>query len=139
MKLYYFWTNIYFSSDMFYKYWYRMKNVLDSWSFYKKLSIEPHIIAKQFISNYKSIYAYYLLSCFLISPLCFLPWIVSYLPYYYLSSQGKFVNFCKLLAQPCSSSCGEKNWSTDSFIHSLKRNKIPHGAEVLVYVHSNLR
>ncbi|KAL5172115.1 hypothetical protein HKD37_16G044935 [Glycine soja] len=46
----------------------------------------------------------------------------------------------KLLAQPCSSSCCERNWSTYSFIHSLKRNKMaPHRAEELVFVHSNLR
>ncbi|XP_058729605.1 uncharacterized protein LOC131601743 [Vicia villosa] len=46
----------------------------------------------------------------------------------------------KLLAQPCSSSCCERNWSTYSFIHSLKRNKMaPHRAEALVFVHSNLR
>ncbi|KAL5147497.1 hypothetical protein HKD37_06G017177 [Glycine soja] len=46
----------------------------------------------------------------------------------------------KLLAQPCSSSCCERNWSTYSFIHSLKRNKIaPHRAENLIFVHSNLR
>ncbi|XP_042401119.1 uncharacterized protein LOC121991167 [Zingiber officinale] len=30
----------------------------------------------------------------------------------------------KLLGQPSSSSCYERNWSTYSFIHSLKRNKI---------------
>ena len=30
----------------------------------------------------------------------------------------------KLLGQPCSSSCCERNWSTYSFIHSLKRNKL---------------
>ncbi|KAL5127115.1 hypothetical protein HKD37_14G039597 [Glycine soja] len=36
----------------------------------------------------------------------------------------------KLLAQPCSSSCCERNWNTYSFIHSLKRNKrAPHRAE----------
>ncbi|KAG5151812.1 hypothetical protein JHK84_028284 [Glycine max] len=46
----------------------------------------------------------------------------------------------KLLAQPCSSSCCERNWSTYSFIHSLKRNKMTsHRAEDLVFVHSNLR
>ncbi|RZB97903.1 hypothetical protein D0Y65_021114 [Glycine soja] len=46
----------------------------------------------------------------------------------------------KLLAQPCSSSCCERNWSTYSFIHSLKRNKMaPYRAEDLVFVHSNLR
>ncbi|KAH1239288.1 hypothetical protein GmHk_08G023760 [Glycine max] len=46
----------------------------------------------------------------------------------------------KLLVQPCSSSCCERNWSTYSFIHSLKRNKMaPHRAEDLVFVHSNLR
>uniref|UniRef100_A0A0R0KK58 DUF659 domain-containing protein n=1 Tax=Glycine max TaxID=3847 RepID=A0A0R0KK58_SOYBN len=45
-----------------------------------------------------------------------------------------------LLAQPCSSSCCERNWNTYSFIHSLKRNKMtPHRAEDLVFVHSNLR
>ncbi|XP_027364746.1 uncharacterized protein LOC113871850 [Abrus precatorius] len=46
----------------------------------------------------------------------------------------------KLLVQPCSSSCCERNWSTYSFIHSMKRNKMdPKRAEDLVYVHSNLR
>jgi hypothetical protein len=45
----------------------------------------------------------------------------------------------KLLAQPCSSSCSERNWSTYSFRHSLKRNKMtPQRAEDLVFVHSNL-
>ncbi|XP_050385846.1 uncharacterized protein LOC126802279 [Argentina anserina] len=46
----------------------------------------------------------------------------------------------KLVGQPCSSSCCERNWSTYNFIHSLKRNKIrPQRAEDLVFVHTNLR
>ncbi|XP_020415466.1 uncharacterized protein LOC109947990 [Prunus persica] len=46
----------------------------------------------------------------------------------------------KLLGQPCSSSCCERNWSTYSFIHSLRRNKLtPQRAEDLVFMHSNLR
>lgn len=46
----------------------------------------------------------------------------------------------KLLGQPCSSSCCERNWSTYKFIHSLRRNKIaPQRAEDLVYVHNNFR
>ena len=46
----------------------------------------------------------------------------------------------KLLRQPCSSSCAERNWSTYGFIHCMKRNRItPKRAEDLVYVHSNLR
>ncbi|XP_068497993.1 uncharacterized protein [Phaseolus vulgaris] len=46
----------------------------------------------------------------------------------------------KLLGQPCSSSCCERNWSTYSFIHSLKRNKMtPKRVEDLVFIHSNLR
>ncbi|XP_057467262.1 uncharacterized protein LOC130796494 [Actinidia eriantha] len=46
----------------------------------------------------------------------------------------------KILTQPSSSSCCERNWSTYSFIHSLKRNKMtPQRAEDLVFVHSNLR
>ena len=46
----------------------------------------------------------------------------------------------KLLGQPCSSSCVERNWSTYKFIHSLKRNKMaPARAKDLVYVHFNLR
>ncbi|KAJ1406144.1 Ribonuclease H-like superfamily [Sesbania bispinosa] len=46
----------------------------------------------------------------------------------------------KLLGQPCSSSCCERNWSTYSFIHSMRRNKMaPYRAEDLVLVHSNLR
>ncbi|XLS64947.1 hypothetical protein HN51_024921 [Arachis hypogaea] len=46
----------------------------------------------------------------------------------------------RLLGQPSSSSCCERNWSTYSFIHSLKRNKLkPKCAENLVFVHTNLR
>ena len=46
----------------------------------------------------------------------------------------------KLLMQPSSSSCAERNWSTYSFIQCLKRNKMtPQRAEDLVFVHSNLR
>ena len=45
----------------------------------------------------------------------------------------------KLLGQPCSSSCCERNWSTYSLIHSLKRNKLtPARAKDLVYVRNNL-
>ncbi|XP_010412735.1 PREDICTED: uncharacterized protein LOC104699084 [Camelina sativa] len=46
----------------------------------------------------------------------------------------------KLLGQPSSSSCAERNWSTYNFIHSLRRNKLnPSRAEDLVYIHNNLR
>ncbi|XLR22794.1 hypothetical protein S83_050694 [Arachis hypogaea] len=46
----------------------------------------------------------------------------------------------RLLGQPSSSSCCERNWSIYSFIHSLKRNKLkPKRAENLVFVHTNLR
>ncbi|XLS89483.1 hypothetical protein HN51_065491 [Arachis hypogaea] len=46
----------------------------------------------------------------------------------------------RLLGQPSSSSCCERNWSTYSFIHSLKRNKLkPKRAENLVFFHTNLR
>ena len=39
-----------------------------------------------------------------------------------------------------SSSAAERNWSTYSFIHSVKRNRLTSKrAEKLVYVHSNLR
>ncbi|KAL4598518.1 hypothetical protein ACB092_11G064800 [Castanea dentata] len=46
----------------------------------------------------------------------------------------------KLLGQPCSSSCAERNWSTYGFIHCLRRNRItPKRAEDLVFVRCNLR
>ena len=46
----------------------------------------------------------------------------------------------KLLVQPSSSSCAERNWSTYSFVHSMRRNKMtPKRAEELVFIHSNLR
>ncbi|GAV74083.1 LOW QUALITY PROTEIN: Dimer_Tnp_hAT domain-containing protein, partial [Cephalotus follicularis] len=46
----------------------------------------------------------------------------------------------RLLSQPSSSSCARRNWSTDSFVHSMRRNKIaPKPAEDLVFIHSNLR
>uniref|UniRef100_A0A803LVV8 DUF659 domain-containing protein n=2 Tax=Chenopodium quinoa TaxID=63459 RepID=A0A803LVV8_CHEQI len=46
----------------------------------------------------------------------------------------------KLLGQPSSSSCSERNWSTYKFIHSCTRNKLtPKRAQDLVYIHNNLR
>ncbi|CAN6931717.1 BnaC06g06510D [Brassica napus] len=46
----------------------------------------------------------------------------------------------KLLGQPSSSSCAERNWSTYSFIHSLRRNRLnPSHAQDLVFIHNNLR
>ncbi|XP_052201701.1 uncharacterized protein LOC127807702 [Diospyros lotus] len=46
----------------------------------------------------------------------------------------------KVLGQPTSSSCSERNWSTYSFGHSFRRNKLtPKRAEDLVFVHNNLR
>ena len=46
----------------------------------------------------------------------------------------------KLLEQPCSSSCVERNWSTYGFIHCMRRNRITlKRAEDLVFVHFNLR
>ncbi|XP_044476201.1 uncharacterized protein LOC123203823 [Mangifera indica] len=46
----------------------------------------------------------------------------------------------RVLGQPSSSSCCERNWSTYSFIHSIRRNKlIPKRTEDLVFVHNNLR
>ncbi|KAH7561181.1 hypothetical protein JRO89_XS10G0186000 [Xanthoceras sorbifolium] len=45
----------------------------------------------------------------------------------------------KLLGQPCSFSCCERNWSTYNFIHSMRRNNMtPQRAEDLVYVYTNL-
>ena len=46
----------------------------------------------------------------------------------------------KLLIQPVSSSCCERNWNTYSLIHNIKRNKLATSrAEDLVFVHYNLR
>ncbi|KAL9669687.1 hypothetical protein QQ045_007235 [Rhodiola kirilowii] len=44
----------------------------------------------------------------------------------------------RLLGQPTSSSCAERNWSTYSFINSAKRNNSMR-AEDLVFIHNNLR
>nr|GEU48587.1 hAT dimerization domain, ribonuclease H-like domain protein [Tanacetum cinerariifolium] len=46
----------------------------------------------------------------------------------------------KVLSQPASSSSADRNWSTYSFIHSVKRNRLnPQRADKLVFVHSNIR
>ncbi|CAL5368560.1 unnamed protein product [Camellia sinensis] len=46
----------------------------------------------------------------------------------------------KLLSQPASSSCCERNWSTYGHIHSIKRNRLASSrAEDLVFVHYNIR
>ena len=46
----------------------------------------------------------------------------------------------KILVQPSSSSCCERNWSIYSFVHSMRRNKMtPQHAKDLVFIHSNLR
>ncbi|RDX94224.1 hypothetical protein CR513_23412, partial [Mucuna pruriens] len=45
----------------------------------------------------------------------------------------------KLIVQPCSSLCCERNWNTYSFIYSVKINQIdPKRVEDLIYVHSNI-
>ncbi|XLS81121.1 hypothetical protein HN51_046952, partial [Arachis hypogaea] len=44
----------------------------------------------------------------------------------------------RLLKQPSSSSCCERNWNIYSFIHSPKRNKLKSKRpENLVFVHTN--
>ena len=44
-----------------------------------------------------------------------------------------------VLSQVASSSSAERNWSTNGFIHSVKRIRLgSQKAEDLVYVHSNL-
>ncbi|KAJ9543423.1 hypothetical protein OSB04_023130 [Centaurea solstitialis] len=46
----------------------------------------------------------------------------------------------KVLSQPISSSSAERNWSTYSYIHSVKRNRLnSKRADKLVYIHSNIR
>ncbi|CAO2045269.1 unnamed protein product [Urochloa humidicola] len=46
----------------------------------------------------------------------------------------------RLLGQPTSSSCAERNWSTYGLIHSSIRNRLnPGRAEDLVFAHQNLR
>ncbi|XP_058760100.1 uncharacterized protein LOC131633405 [Vicia villosa] len=46
----------------------------------------------------------------------------------------------KVLSQPISSSSAERSWSTYSYIHSVKRNRLNCGrADKLVYIHSNIR
>ncbi|XP_026441584.1 uncharacterized protein LOC113340676 [Papaver somniferum] len=63
-------------------------------------------------------------------------WWVTYGVYAPLLQQKALM----LLGQPCSYSCSERNWSTYSFINSVKRNKItPQRGEDLVFVHTNLR
>uniref|UniRef100_A0A452XPT1 HAT C-terminal dimerisation domain-containing protein n=1 Tax=Aegilops tauschii subsp. strangulata TaxID=200361 RepID=A0A452XPT1_AEGTS len=60
----------------------------------------------------------------------------------YSWSQHKATNFfaLKVLGQPASSSCCERNWSTYGFIHSSGRNKLtPARASDLVYTHNNHR
>jgi hypothetical protein len=46
----------------------------------------------------------------------------------------------KVLSQPISSSSAERNWSTYSFIYSIKRNPLNVNiADKLVYIHANER
>ncbi|XP_061990696.1 uncharacterized protein LOC133709101 [Rosa rugosa] len=46
----------------------------------------------------------------------------------------------KVLAQLVSSSSTERNWSTYSYIHSVKRNRLnAERADKLVFIHSNIR
>ncbi|GKC04516.1 hAT dimerization domain, ribonuclease H-like domain protein [Tanacetum coccineum] len=46
----------------------------------------------------------------------------------------------KVLSQPVSSSSAERNWSTYSFIHNVKRNRLnTKRADKLFFVHSNIR
>ena len=46
----------------------------------------------------------------------------------------------KVLSQPISSSSAERNWSTYSYIQSVKRNRLnSKRADKLVFLHSNIR
>ncbi len=46
----------------------------------------------------------------------------------------------KVLSQPISSSSAERNWSTYSYIHNVKRNRLNcTRADKLVFIHSNIR
>ncbi|KAJ9565632.1 hypothetical protein OSB04_001598 [Centaurea solstitialis] len=46
----------------------------------------------------------------------------------------------KVLSQPISSSSAEKNWSTYSYIHNVKTNRLnSKRADKLVFIHSNVR
>ncbi|XP_077250104.1 uncharacterized protein LOC143889688 [Tasmannia lanceolata] len=46
----------------------------------------------------------------------------------------------KVLSQPITSSSAERNWSTYSFIHNVKRNRLNSSrADKLVFIHSNIR
>ncbi|KAF2315478.1 hypothetical protein GH714_039842 [Hevea brasiliensis] len=46
----------------------------------------------------------------------------------------------KILSQPISSSSAERNWSTYSYIHNVKRNRLNcTRADKLVFIHSNIR
>ena len=46
----------------------------------------------------------------------------------------------KVLSQPISSSSAERIWSTYSYIHNVKRNRLNSvRADKLVYIHSNIR
>ncbi|KAL6511649.1 hypothetical protein OROGR_021246 [Orobanche gracilis] len=46
----------------------------------------------------------------------------------------------KILSQPISSSSAERVWSTYSYIHNIKRNRLNSvRADKLVYIHSNIR
>ena len=46
----------------------------------------------------------------------------------------------KVLSQPISSSSAERNWSTYSYIHNVKRNRLNcKRADKLVFIHSNIR
>ncbi|KAF8377072.1 hypothetical protein HHK36_030445 [Tetracentron sinense] len=46
----------------------------------------------------------------------------------------------RVLSQPVSTSSAERNWSTYSFIHNIKRNRLNSvRADKLVFIHSNLR
>ncbi|KAI3816967.1 hypothetical protein L1987_10752 [Smallanthus sonchifolius] len=46
----------------------------------------------------------------------------------------------KILSQPISSSSAERNWSTYSYIHNVKRNRLNvKRADKLVFIHSNIR
>ena len=45
-----------------------------------------------------------------------------------------------MLSQPITSSSAERNWSTYSFIHNVKRNRLNSTrADKLVFIHSNIR
>ena len=98
-------------------------NAIDWWSTYGSETPESADIARKVLTLF-----------------IYLIYIIIIVKILVLTNLNSFYFLSKVLSQPITSSSAERNWSTYSYIHNAKRNRLNSTrADKLVFIHSNIR